>query len=100
MAVFRTNPKRGERHQATLALIDLRSGRLSYSTTSLPLRTNVGFAMNLRPARQIIELGLGTSSFTFAVTQEPRPPQPVFTFGHEYQQPLDAPGFDNLFPSN
>jgi hypothetical protein len=97
MVVYRFNPRTGNEHSASIALIDVRNGRLAFSRASLPLPSEQGFAMSLSPDRQTIEMGLGARSFTFTATSKPRPPQPVFVFGYEYSQPTGNKTFDNLF---
>lgn len=81
MFVYRIHSRGAEDHRGSVALIDLRSGRLAYSNRSLPLHASMGFAMNLRPQQQTIDVGLGARSLRFTVTDETPPPQPVFHFG-------------------
>lgn len=79
--VYRVHSQGVSDHRASVALIDLRTGRLAYSNRSLPLRASMGFAMNLRPRQQTIDVGLGARSLRFTITDETPPPQPIFHFG-------------------
>ena len=87
MFVYRIHSQGVDDHRASVALIDLRSGRLAYSNRSLPLRASMGFAMNLRTQQQTIDVGLGARSLRFTVTEETPPPQPVFHFGGDVGNP-------------
>lgn len=81
MIVFRTFPEREATFPASVALIDLRTGRLAYSNRWLGLHAGSGFAMSLLPQSQSILVWLGARSLRFSITDEPRPPQPVFWYG-------------------
>ncbi len=83
MVVYRVNSTSLTDHRGSLALIDLRTGQLAYSSRSLPLQTEQGFAMNLRPDQQLIDISLGARTFRIFVSDQPRPPQPRFKFGFE-----------------
>ncbi len=85
MLVYRNYAERENIYPASLALIDLRSGRLAYSNPWLALHAGSGFEMSLSPESQTIEVGLGARTLRFTATSEPRPPQPIFWFGP--QQP-------------
>lgn len=87
MFVYRIHSLGAENHRGSVALIDLRSGRLAYSNRSLPLHASMGFAMNLRPLQQTIDVGLGARSLRFTMTDETPPPQPVFHFGGAMESP-------------
>lgn len=86
MIVFRTFPERDNVYPASVALIDLRSGRLAYSNSNLGLHASSGFDMDLHPENHMIEVGLGARSLRFSMTAEPHPPQPTFFFGTPHQE--------------
>ncbi len=99
MSVVNMQASSESEQTASLALIDLRSGRLAFSDTAIPLKAGIGFAMNLRPAQQAIEIALGARSLRFTITDQPRPPQPVFVFGNKQVPPvvLDKDFGNSLF---
>jgi hypothetical protein len=96
MLVYRTYPERDDIYPASLALIDLRTGRLAYANPWLSLHAGSGFAMSLHPESQSILVGLGARSLRFKVTADPRPPQPVFWFGPQGPPGEAAPGRNRL----
>ena len=56
-------PPQDELYPASIALIDLRSGRLAYSNPWLALDAGSGFDMSLHPESQIIDVGIGAPEF-------------------------------------
>ena len=87
MFVYRMQSQTAGEHRASVALIDLRTGQLAYSNTSLALRASLGFAMNLRPQEQTIDVGLGARSLRFTLADETPPPRPVVHFGDTVESP-------------
>jgi outer membrane protein assembly factor BamB len=97
LVAYRINQRVGNVSRATLAIIDLRSGRIAFSSNLLPLSASVGFAMTLRPLEQLIEMGLGARSLSFTVTDEPVPPQPIFVFGLTAKSASNPSELDGIF---
>ena len=86
MVVYRFYPQQQDgSFPASLALVDLRSGRLAYSNPWLALKVGGGFDMSLQPEYQAVDVHLGDQKLQFTFTSEPRPPQPVFRFGPLFQ---------------
>lgn len=86
MLVYRYYPERqDENFSASLALVDLRSGRLAYSNPWLPLKVRGSFDMRLHPAHQAMDVHMGDQRLRFTFTSEPRPPQPIFRFSPLFQ---------------
>lgn len=95
MAAYRFNPRR-RNESAVVALVDLRDGRLVFANDRLTMDAPGGFAMLLRPRAQIVEMMLGNRNYIFRLTDGPRPPQPVFSYGHLQKSKTDR-GFDAFF---
>ena len=80
----------------TLAVIDLRTGRMATSVNNILTRTQSGFAMQLVPRLQRIDVSLGGRELHFLATTKDRPPQPVVQFGHLPEAPK-PPSIQSLF---
>lgn len=87
MVTFRVRRGRMNSNSATIAVIDLRTGRLTYADDEVRLRGSAGFAMQLVPRIQTVEFTLGSTSFVVRPSAPVRPPQPVFDFGRDTKRP-------------
>lgn len=88
MVAYRSNRDRNM-NTLSVAVVDLRDGSLPFSAEGIPTNTgSPNFAMLLRPRTQTLNATIGSVDFMMRVTDQPKPPQPVVSFGYQLQ--IDA----------